>query len=107
MPTKAITKQNIIPKLSNRSTKQQFIFNKSYQAVFIVDSNMELNHFDKLLRERYGVAASLATIDRKEPLMAKIRKKVASSLSEFTALIEGGFECVSDYEGRKVLRKRK
>jgi integrase len=33
--------------------------------------------------------------------------RVASSIYEFTALLESGFEYVSDYEGRKVLRKRK
>jgi hypothetical protein len=33
--------------------------------------------------------------------------KVASSLEEFTNLIESGFEYVSDYEGKKVLRKRR
>ena len=29
------------------------------------------------------------------------------SIEEFTALLESGFEYVSDYKGRKVLRKRK
>ena len=33
--------------------------------------------------------------------------KVASSLTEFTSLLEHGFEYVSDYEDAKVLRKRK
>jgi hypothetical protein len=33
--------------------------------------------------------------------------KVASTIDEFTALLESGFEYVSDYEGKKVLRKRK
>ena len=33
--------------------------------------------------------------------------KVASSIEEFSTLLESGFEYVSDYEGRKVLRKRK
>jgi integrase len=33
--------------------------------------------------------------------------RVASTIDEFTALLESGFEYVSDYEGRKVLRKRK
>lgn len=33
--------------------------------------------------------------------------KVASSIEEFTELLESGFEYVSDYEGKKVLRKRK
>jgi len=33
--------------------------------------------------------------------------KVASTLTEFTKLIESGFEYVSDFEGKKVLRKRK
>ena len=33
--------------------------------------------------------------------------KIASNLEEFTELLESGFEYVSDYEGRKVLRKRK
>jgi integrase len=33
--------------------------------------------------------------------------KIASSIEEFTELLESGFEYVSDYEGRKVLRKRK
>ena len=33
--------------------------------------------------------------------------KVASSIEEFTELLESGFEYVSDYEGGKVLRKRK
>jgi len=33
--------------------------------------------------------------------------KVASSIEKFTALLESGFEYVSDYEGKKVLRKRK
>ncbi len=33
--------------------------------------------------------------------------KIASSIEEFTVLLESGFEYVSDYEGRKVLRKRK
>jgi hypothetical protein len=32
--------------------------------------------------------------------------KVASSIEELTELLELGFEYVSDYEGRKVLRKR-
>ena len=33
--------------------------------------------------------------------------KVASNLEEFTGLLESGFEYVSDYGARKVLRKRK
>jgi hypothetical protein len=33
--------------------------------------------------------------------------KVASSLDEFTKLLEVGFEYVSDYSDKKVLRKRK
>ena len=33
--------------------------------------------------------------------------KVSSSIEEFTELLASGFEYVSDYEGRKVLRKRK
>jgi integrase len=33
--------------------------------------------------------------------------KIASTIEEFTALLESGFEYVSDFEGRKVLRKRK
>jgi integrase len=33
--------------------------------------------------------------------------KVAASIEEFTNLLESGFEYVSDYEGKKVLRKRK
>ena len=33
--------------------------------------------------------------------------KVATSIEEYVALLESGFEYVSDYEGRKVLRKRK
>ena len=33
--------------------------------------------------------------------------KVASSIEEFTELLESGFEYVSDYEGKKVLKKRK
>ena len=32
--------------------------------------------------------------------------KVASSIEEFTDLLESGFEYISDYEGRKVCRKR-
>ena len=30
-----------------------------------------------------------------------------SSIEEFSGLLESGFEYVSEYEGRKVLRKRK
>ena len=33
--------------------------------------------------------------------------KVASSIEEYVTLLEAGFTYVSDYEGRKVLRKRK
>jgi integrase len=33
--------------------------------------------------------------------------KVANNLDEFTKLLESGFEYVSDYEGKKILRKRK
>ena len=33
--------------------------------------------------------------------------KIASSIEEFTELLESGFEYVSDYEGKKILRKRK
>ena len=33
--------------------------------------------------------------------------KVASNIEEFTQLLESGFEYVSDYEGKKILRKRK
>jgi integrase len=33
--------------------------------------------------------------------------KVATTIDEFTALLESGFEYVSDYEGKKILRKRK
>jgi len=33
--------------------------------------------------------------------------KVASSIEEFTELLESGFEYVSDYNQAKVLRKRK
>ncbi len=33
--------------------------------------------------------------------------KVASTIEEFTALLESGFEYVSDYEVKKILRKRK
>jgi integrase len=33
--------------------------------------------------------------------------KVASSLEEYMELLESGFEYVSDYEDKKILRKRK
>ena len=33
--------------------------------------------------------------------------KIAASIEEFTELLESGFEFVSDYGDRKVLRKRK
>lgn len=33
--------------------------------------------------------------------------KVATSLEEFAKLLEVGFEYVSDYDGKKILRKRK
>jgi len=33
--------------------------------------------------------------------------RVASTIDEFTALLESGFEYVFDFEGKKVLRKRK
>jgi integrase len=33
--------------------------------------------------------------------------RIASTIDEFTALLESGFEYISDFEGRKVLRKRK
>jgi integrase len=33
--------------------------------------------------------------------------KIASSIEEFTQLLESGFEYVSDYEGKKILRRRK
>ncbi len=33
--------------------------------------------------------------------------KVAKDLEEFTEFLENGFEYVSDYDGLKVLRKRK
>jgi hypothetical protein len=33
--------------------------------------------------------------------------KVSSSIEEYVALLEAGFTYVSDYEGRKVRRKRK
>lgn len=33
--------------------------------------------------------------------------KIASTIEEFTALLESGFEYITDYEGKKVLRKRK
>jgi len=33
--------------------------------------------------------------------------KVASNIEEFTNFLEAGFEYVSDYEDKKILRKRK
>ena len=33
--------------------------------------------------------------------------KVAKDIDEFTELLESGYEYVSDYDGLKVLRKRK
>jgi integrase len=33
--------------------------------------------------------------------------RIASTIEEFTTLLESGFEFVADYEGRKILRKRK
>jgi hypothetical protein len=33
--------------------------------------------------------------------------KVAGDLNEFVGLIESGFEFISDYDGKKVCRKRK
>jgi integrase len=33
--------------------------------------------------------------------------KIASSINEFTKLLESGFEFVSDYDDKKILRKRK
>jgi len=33
--------------------------------------------------------------------------KVASSIDEFSTLLELGFEYVSDFENKKILRKRK
>ena len=33
--------------------------------------------------------------------------KVTSTLEEFTELLENGFEYISDYEDKKILRKRK
>ena len=33
--------------------------------------------------------------------------KIASTIEEYTSLLETGFEYVSDYEDKKILRKRK
>ncbi|MDP2855803.1 MAG: site-specific integrase, partial [bacterium] len=33
--------------------------------------------------------------------------EIASTLEEFTKLLESGFEYISDFDGKKVLRKRK
>lgn len=33
--------------------------------------------------------------------------KVTITIEDFTALLESGFEYVSDYEGKKVLKKRR
>ena len=33
--------------------------------------------------------------------------QVASNIDEFTSLLENGFEYVSDYQDKKILRKRK
>jgi integrase len=33
--------------------------------------------------------------------------KVAATIGEFTSLLESGFEYVSDYDGKRILRKRK
>ncbi len=33
--------------------------------------------------------------------------QIASTIQEFTSLLESGFEYVTDYEGKKILRKRK
>ena len=33
--------------------------------------------------------------------------RIASNVAEFTCLLETGFEYVSDYEDKKILRKRK
>ena len=39
--------------------------------------------------------------------LSRERRLAASTLQEFTALLESGFEYVSDFEGKKILRKRK
>jgi len=36
-----------------------------------------------------------------------LNQKVASSLEEAVKLIEAGFEYVTEYEGKKMFRKRK
>jgi len=33
--------------------------------------------------------------------------KIANNIEEYTKLLESGFDYISDYEGKKVLRKRK
>jgi integrase len=69
----------------------------------------DIFHVKYLMGHRY-IQSTLIYVHVAEglvPYSDDFTVKVASTIDEFTALLESGFEYVSDFEGRKVLRKRK
>jgi integrase len=69
----------------------------------------DIFHVKYLMGHRY-IQSTLIYIHVAEGLVnysEEYTVKVASTIDEFTTLLESGFEYVSDYEGKKILRKRK
>ena len=54
-----------------------------------------------------GSNPTLRTIPQPSVLLIRVRVKIASTLEEFTELLEKGSENIIDYEYKKTLRKRK
>jgi len=57
--------------------------------------------------EFVGLKPTLRAIPERSVLLIRVRLKGASTLEEFTELLEKGSENISDYEDKKTLRKRK
>jgi hypothetical protein len=55
---------------------------ENYKAAFIIDSNNELEGFDRLIYKRYHISTDFAGIDEKESFIDTVKRKASSLISD-------------------------
>ena len=71
----------LIPRIKALTVLQKVFDRKKYDNIFLIDSNGELNNFDKLIKKLYGAQAFYFEINEKVFVKDLVRKYFASFLT--------------------------
>lgn len=79
----------LVSKIKAVTVIDKAIKKENYEALFIADSNNELNNFEKLLRQNYSIPAVYFRVKEKYALQALIKRKISSVISCLVDKIAG------------------